>query len=165
MLCMNQTEMAQRIGISRSYLSDVEAGSCKANLHIVFGIVTQFPQVNLDWLLTGQGKITGPHADAAQEPNAPDARTSAPDAGLALKGAFDALCSIDFLIGDLVEELPEGRTRGVLKTVLILSEVGINKVKEASDAADEVEFRGCAATLAQQAEPDPCGQTTAQLVG
>jgi transcriptional regulator with XRE-family HTH domain len=51
---LSQTEFAERLGSSRSAVSEAERGEGNINATIILGIATHFPEVNLDWLITGR---------------------------------------------------------------------------------------------------------------
>lgn len=51
-----QTDLAEEIGVSRSYLSEVENGKGKASIEMVVGIAQKFFYLNAHWLLTGEGR-------------------------------------------------------------------------------------------------------------
>lgn len=50
---------AEMIGVSASYYSQVEKGNNKPNVDMVLGIADKFPEIRLDWLLRGEGDMTG----------------------------------------------------------------------------------------------------------
>ena len=51
---ITQSEFAQRIGISQSYLSTVERGNVEAGAEVLLTISREFKK-SLEWLLTGEG--------------------------------------------------------------------------------------------------------------
>ena len=54
---MSQKEFSAIIGVSQSYLSEVESGKSKPSLELLSGIVNRFNDINADWLLTGRGEM------------------------------------------------------------------------------------------------------------
>lgn len=56
-LQITQKELAQRLSISQSYLSEVENGKGKANIDLLVGLAIYFPELNPEWLLTGRGPM------------------------------------------------------------------------------------------------------------
>ncbi len=56
-LGLTQAAMAKKIMVSRSYLSEVEAGKGKPSLDMIVGIATFYPHVRIEWLLTGDGQM------------------------------------------------------------------------------------------------------------
>lgn len=54
-LGLTQAQFAGRLGVSRSYLSEVELGRGKPSVEMIAGMATAFPQFSLTWLLTGKG--------------------------------------------------------------------------------------------------------------
>lgn len=60
---LNQTEFAKIIGVSRSYLSEVEALKAKPSVEMIVGIANQFPHLASPyWLLLGYG-VPGPYSE------------------------------------------------------------------------------------------------------
>lgn len=57
---MSQKEFSTTIGVSQSYLSEVESGKSKPSLELLSGIVNRFNDINADWLLTGRGAMQNP---------------------------------------------------------------------------------------------------------
>ncbi|BAP56339.1 bacteriophage CI repressor [Thioploca ingrica] len=57
---MSQKEFSAMIGVSQSYLSEVENGKSKPSLELLSGIVNRFSDINADWLLTGRGAMQNP---------------------------------------------------------------------------------------------------------
>jgi transcriptional regulator with XRE-family HTH domain len=51
---ITQSEFAQRIGISQSFLSTVERGNVEAGAEVLLAISREFNKT-LEWLLTGEG--------------------------------------------------------------------------------------------------------------
>ena len=51
---ITQSEFAQRIGISQSYLSTVEHGHVEVGAEVLLAISKEFEK-SLEWLLTGEG--------------------------------------------------------------------------------------------------------------
>jgi transcriptional regulator with XRE-family HTH domain len=74
-LDLSQRKFAAHLGISPSYLSAVERGDDKPNADIILAAAASLPQVNMDWLLTGVGKML---ATAAPDGEAADFTKSAP---------------------------------------------------------------------------------------
>lgn len=54
---MSATQFSETIDIQRSSLSHVLSGRNKPSLDFMLKIKTSFPDINLDWLLLGTGKI------------------------------------------------------------------------------------------------------------
>jgi transcriptional regulator with XRE-family HTH domain len=57
-----QAEFADMVGVSRSFLSDVENLRSKAGLDLLFGVASLDPgagRINMDWLLMGEGEMFG----------------------------------------------------------------------------------------------------------
>ena len=51
---LTQTEFTELLGISRSYLSEVEGGKGKPNVNMLVGVAKHFPDVDLKWILLGE---------------------------------------------------------------------------------------------------------------
>lgn len=52
-----QGKFAEIIGVSPSYLSEVINLKSGPSYNLIFGIAKEFPGINLNWLLTGEGEI------------------------------------------------------------------------------------------------------------
>lgn len=53
----NQKDFADFIGVSQSYLSEVENGKGKASMDMLVGISSRCGDINLKWLLSGEGSM------------------------------------------------------------------------------------------------------------
>jgi transcriptional regulator with XRE-family HTH domain len=51
---INQTQFAERIGISQSYLSNAERGKVEIGAEVLLAI-SRYSKKSLEWLLTGEG--------------------------------------------------------------------------------------------------------------
>ncbi len=54
---MSAAQFADKIGVARSGLSHVLSGRNKASLDYIVKILKEFPQIDSNWLLTGQGDV------------------------------------------------------------------------------------------------------------
>ncbi len=50
---LTQKEFSEKIGVSRSYLSEVEGNKGKPSIEMIIGVVSAFPNIRSEWLLTG----------------------------------------------------------------------------------------------------------------
>lgn len=55
---LNQSEFARRLGVSAGFVSDVVRGQKKPGAEFLYAVRTTFG-ISIDWLLTGDGTITG----------------------------------------------------------------------------------------------------------
>lgn len=65
---LSQRALAAALGISPSYMAEIEAGKVKPNADVILGVALKLPQVSLDWLVTGRGEWL-----ASGDPRDPDA--------------------------------------------------------------------------------------------
>ena len=56
---MKQKDISEKIGISQSFLSDVVRGKTSPNLKLLSGISIYMPDIDMRWVLTGEGTMTG----------------------------------------------------------------------------------------------------------
>ncbi|MCB2209181.1 MAG: helix-turn-helix domain-containing protein [Bacteroidetes bacterium] len=56
---LSSTQFASEIGVQRSALSHVLSGRNNPSLDFMMKIKNRYPDINLDWLLLGKGKMTG----------------------------------------------------------------------------------------------------------
>ncbi len=68
---MNQKEFAQMTGIATSTLSNIFNGRTLATLNHVQALHETFPELSLEWMLTGKGEMYGAGAMTAQRVVAP----------------------------------------------------------------------------------------------
>lgn len=54
---MKQKDFAELLNVPRSSLSEIESGKRSASIDVIIGISTHFKDINLDWLLTGEGEV------------------------------------------------------------------------------------------------------------
>ncbi len=59
---LGQTKFEERVGFSRGYISKVKTSIGADKLS---NIVEAFPDLNLDWLITGKGIMTNPSTQSA----------------------------------------------------------------------------------------------------
>jgi len=57
---LTQPQMAAKLGISHSNLSDVENGRYEPSFRLLQAILQNFPEFHAKWLLTGEGPMRGP---------------------------------------------------------------------------------------------------------
>lgn len=50
-------KFAKKIGVSPSYLSDVLNLNTGLSFNLIFGISDKYPEININWLLTGDGEM------------------------------------------------------------------------------------------------------------
>ncbi len=56
---LSSTQFATEIGVQRSALSHVLSGRNKPSLDFMMKIKNRYPEINLDWLLLGKGRMVG----------------------------------------------------------------------------------------------------------
>lgn len=56
---MSSADFAEAIGVARATVTHILQGRNKPSLDVMLGIHKRFPDVNLDWLLTGKGEMFG----------------------------------------------------------------------------------------------------------
>ncbi len=64
---MTQQDFAGFIGISPGALSSIFSGRTKATLNTVEAICGKYPEINLDWLMFGKGKMFLDTTNAVEE--------------------------------------------------------------------------------------------------
>lgn len=55
--CMKQKEFSEDIGVPRSSLSEILSGKRCPNIDVIVGISTRFKDINIEWVLTGDGEM------------------------------------------------------------------------------------------------------------
>lgn len=64
-LGLRQSAFAELVGVSRSFLSQVESGKYQPSIQLISGVAKQFPQADMRWLLTGDGEMLATQAPPA----------------------------------------------------------------------------------------------------
>lgn len=60
---ISQSQFADTIGVARASVSHIVAGRNKPGFDFILGMAKAFPSLNVDWLITGKGKMyKGPEA-------------------------------------------------------------------------------------------------------
>lgn len=54
---LNQSEMAERLSITSAFYSDMKHRGTGPSVQVVYGVYTQFVEINIGWLLTGVGSM------------------------------------------------------------------------------------------------------------
>jgi len=54
---LNAAQFADEIGVQRSSVSHILTGRNKASLDFLLKVLTRYPEIDTDWLLTGKGKM------------------------------------------------------------------------------------------------------------
>lgn len=54
---ITQSQLADKLGVARAGVSHVLAGRNKPGYEFIFNLTTNFPDLNLEWLITGKGKM------------------------------------------------------------------------------------------------------------
>jgi transcriptional regulator with XRE-family HTH domain len=57
-LKMNQTAFSAQMGMPQAHLSEIENGKKAINKKILYGIAIKYPEINIRWILTGEGEMT-----------------------------------------------------------------------------------------------------------
>lgn len=77
---LSATQFADEIGIQRSSVSHVLSGRNKPSLDFMLKIKLRYPELNLDWLLLGEGQML--EKDSLETKNQKEEEINEPDVGL-----------------------------------------------------------------------------------
>lgn len=70
---ISQSQFAERIGVGRASVSHILAGRNKPGCEFLENLARSFPNLNLEWVLLGKGKMYKTAADPAPEREIPAA--------------------------------------------------------------------------------------------
>ena len=62
---ISQAQLADTLGVARAGISHILSGRNKPGFDFLEAMATHFPQVSMDWLLTGKGRM---YKDTAENP-------------------------------------------------------------------------------------------------
>ena len=65
---LTQTQLADRLGVAKASVSHILAGRNKPGYDFIVSLSRQFPNLNLDWLINGKGRMYKTASEPAQEP-------------------------------------------------------------------------------------------------
>ncbi|MBO4263892.1 MAG: helix-turn-helix domain-containing protein [Bacteroidales bacterium] len=74
---LSQSQFADSIGVARASVSHILAGRNKPGFDFIENMARQYPSLNLEWLITGKGKMYRTTADSASEKPAHSGRKEA----------------------------------------------------------------------------------------
>ncbi len=70
---LSQAEFAESIGVARASISHILAGRNKPGYDFINSVARRYPALNIDWFVTGRGKMYKSASEGAREPvSAPD---------------------------------------------------------------------------------------------
>ena len=64
---ITQSELADSIGVARGSISHILSGRNKPSFDMIEQMAAHFPSLNVEWLITGKGKMYKNHPTAIQE--------------------------------------------------------------------------------------------------
>ena len=68
---ISQSQLAETLGVARAGISHILSGRNRPGFDFLEGMALHYPQISLDWLLTGKGRMykeSSPVADPAMVP-------------------------------------------------------------------------------------------------
>ena len=82
---ISQSQFADSIGVARASISHILAGRNKPGFDFIERMARQYPELNLEWLITGRGRMYTSQKTAPEGPVGPISPLSAPNG----PGLFD----------------------------------------------------------------------------
>ena len=68
---ISQSQFADTIGVARASISHILAGRNKPGFDFIESMARHYPELNLEWLITGRGKMYGGSKSASDAPAEP----------------------------------------------------------------------------------------------
>lgn len=121
---LNQKQFSDAIGVSRSFLSEVENGKSKPSIEMLSGIAGRYGDIDTDWLLTGNGSMLRSEAPQAQP--TPALPEPTPNDPLARRKAL-----VITMVEQIVERIGDDRELDEIQ-------VDLQKIKRAQDMEREI---------------------------
>ena len=113
---LSQSQFADEIGVARASVSHILAGRNKPGYEFLTGIMMRYPNLNMEWLLLGKGRMYKDTKPALQDPVAPQAVVPAvapaAEGPLAVHGDGGAACMTDEWRGPARPPAPRARCPG-----------------------------------------------------
>lgn len=72
---ISQSQLADTIGVARASISHILAGRNKPGFEFIERMARHYPELSLEWLVTGRGRM---YVTAAANPPAPEAQPESP---------------------------------------------------------------------------------------
>ena len=79
---LTQSQFAERLGVAKASVSHILAGRNKPGYDFIESLSRQFPNLNLEWLVSGKGKmykVTGPEEIPSAAPEADNIFADTPE--------------------------------------------------------------------------------------
>jgi len=149
LLDVTRRNFAARIGVSMRRLRDVESGASPVSAPIIAAVATGLPQINMEWLMTGQGTILATESTEAATCTGTiagtitvtDAYDQSEEVGSKIHRASMLMIAMEHLILEGMESSQGNDSQVQLFEVLHeLAEVTTTTIKEALDVAGNVTF-------------------------
>jgi transcriptional regulator with XRE-family HTH domain len=67
-LVTNKADFAKKLGISNSMITDISKNRTKPGLSVLRNIVLNFPEINIEWLIAGEGEMLKKDVKSASTP-------------------------------------------------------------------------------------------------
>ena len=68
---ISQSQFADSIGVARASISHILSGRNKPGFDFLESTARRYPSLNLEWLITGNGRMYNPSENAPEEPLEP----------------------------------------------------------------------------------------------
>lgn len=132
---ISQSQFADSIGVARASVSHILAGRNKPGFDFIQNMARQYPTLNLDWLITGKGKMFNSGAVPAtlfDDDNTPKTDSAAqtaekPQNPQTEKKSSDRL-QPEAITGDIPIQLP-GSKRNVSKIIIFFDDNTYQELK------------------------------------
>jgi len=104
---ISQSQLADTIGVARASVSHIIAGRNKPGFDFILGMARSFPALNIDWLITGQGRMYKSAEASLQVPERPQQPAKASITSDSAVSVPDSLFDEDIFDTAEAKRLPE----------------------------------------------------------
>jgi len=136
---ISQAQFADSINVARASVSHILSGRNKPGFDFISSMIRRYPTLNIDWLITGRGKMYKNGTDAPVEQIPPTVDSTAQNVQPAQKSQFTD--DDDLLFTDIetvtppVQNQPESvqSPTDVTNSASLIETISLNKIKELTE--------------------------------
>jgi transcriptional regulator with XRE-family HTH domain len=88
---ITQSQLAEKLGVAKAGISHILAGRNKPSFEFILSMANNYPNLNLDWLITGKGKMYNNRSSTVTTDSSEEQQFSSPNGKTAGKSDSQGL--------------------------------------------------------------------------